>query len=219
MKNFFYTLLISLGFITLSQAENFPVFVGGLHEKTLAMCYHNVLNACKTEQLDPENLNCFEKQMAAQEICDQGLAFLKASNGTIEKIEHHHYMDVVYATVIAADHADDFFMISHSGDFINLLGTPDLNIKKTPGYKKIVKRFPEVTLWPISDASLDFPKHTQLKSGGDRIIFQQEMTNQCLACEKAGVAQIAYDFDTKGKFIGASIIRLLPPVIGKTEEE
>jgi hypothetical protein len=211
-KNTYFLILISLVFFNFSYADNIPVFVGGLHEKTLAVCYQDVLVSCKAKQLDSENLSCFQGQMAKQDTCDQGLAFLKASNGTVEKIEHHQYIDVVYATVIAADHSDDFFMIGHAGDFVNLLGTPDLNIRKASGYKKIAKRFPGVILWPVSDASLDFPKHVQLKSGGDRIIFQQEMTNECLACEKAGVAQVAYDFDTQGKFIGASIIRLFPPV-------
>jgi hypothetical protein len=194
--------LVLISVQAFAYADKPPVFIGGLHEKDLTLCYQKVWTLCNIDQFNPESLSCLKQQMLKQKICDQGLAFLEAANGVVEKIEHHRYMDLVYASVIAADHSDDVFMIAHSGELINLLGTPDLNIKKASGYSKIAKRFSDPMLWPVVEPSLGFPKYRQLKSGGDSIILEQQMTNQCHACERAGKAQVAYDFDTKGEFIG-----------------
>lgn len=82
-----------------------------------------------------------------------------------------------------------------------------LDISKKPNYAKIKRDFPNVTLWG-SSASLQSSKVRP--NGGQRFVFSYNLLNGCHACEIAGSADIAFDFDAQGKFKGVSLLKLIP---------
>lgn len=193
--------------VSVAQAEmtQVPAFNGGLNSKDMATCNQKVAPVCKTTA-SMDRVECLRSRMKKTPQCTQSLAFLNLTNGTIKKIKHERHVDVVYAEVAAADHSDDFFMVGHAGEFVPL--TEQIDIKTTPGYQMAVAHFPAVTLWTMTTTS-HFPKSVHLKNGGERLVFKQQLTNQCRACERAGVAEVAYDFDATGKFMGAKALRLV----------
>lgn len=81
----------------------------------------------------------------------------------------------------------------------------NIDITKDPLYPSILEKFPQAELW--AHAILNEMK--QSPQGGQRFIFTMVLLNGCHACEKAGYAVIAYDFDSSGTFQGTSLIKLL----------
>ncbi len=102
--------------------------------------------------------------------------------------------------------------------FILVNGTPPLihvddadafqkaiDIHTDPLYSSLAAKFPQLE---VSIGDNQFEKMEQPSAGGQRFIFSFRIVNGCRACEDAGVAHVAFDFDGSGSFTGLKLISL-----------
>jgi hypothetical protein len=82
-----------------------------------------------------------------------------------------------------------------------------IDIRRDPLYPSLARRFPEIELW----GNPQFETSQRIPTGGQRIIIKYVLLNGCHACEIAGYAHIAFDFDSTGTFRGLRLLRLSRP--------
>lgn len=86
----------------------------------------------------------------------------------------------------------------------------NIDITKHPLYRSLAARTsedPPPMIWPGHAA---FKNIEHLKSGGQRFVIAFDLLG-CHACTLAGYAHVAYDFDSSGRFLGTSLLRLTAP--------
>lgn len=181
-----------------------PALVGGLDIPAVKQCRAAVKPQCRRQKIPPKYFSCLKEQMIRRPICQQNLAVYKATTGFIEKILHYSAVDVVYTSMMSADYSGEYYLISRRGQVLSPIAK--LNIKKASHYALIKRHYPKVALWPIV---IDEPNAIKAKNGDQLIIFQQLLMNGCFACERAGVAIIAYRFSPDGEYKGCTLLRLV----------
>lgn len=93
-------------------------------------------------------------------------------------------------------------------DQLSLL--PKQDLEKDPGYIQLKNKFPRATLFPGDRSDTTCPKAQKLAGGGERFVASYHIQNGCHACERIGLASIAFDFKPSGEFAGAKFLRLEP---------
>jgi hypothetical protein len=75
----------------------------------------------------------------------------------------------------------------------------NLNLNTSAKYASLIRKYPNLILWG-GDSSLG--SMIALPNGGQRFIFSYPLVDGCHACANVGEAQVAFDFDSQGKFLG-----------------
>ena len=99
---------------------------------------------------------------------------------------------------------------SYGGSFLLVNGNPPMitvgeamehiNLRADPA---LVRKYPKVDFF---GSGIDFTKMELLPPGGQRFIFAFALKDGCNACEVVGEANVAYDFDASGKFLGTKLL-------------
>lgn len=79
-----------------------------------------------------------------------------------------------------------------------------IDLTKDSKYSTIIKKYPHAELW--LDGKLD--RMITSADGGQSIIWRHKLLNGCRACEVAGSATVAYDFDGNGNYKGVQLLKL-----------
>ena len=79
-----------------------------------------------------------------------------------------------------------------------------IDLTKHPKYSAIIKKYPRAELW--FEGNLE--KMVKTSDGGQSFIWRHRILNGCHACEIAGTATVAYDFDKNGKYKGVHLLGL-----------
>jgi len=87
----------------------------------------------------------------------------------------------------------------------NLAG--QIDIRQAAEYPELSKTFPEMS---ISCAG-GFRTILPLPNSGQRFVFGFTLMNGCRACGTAGTANVAFDFDITGKYMGVKVMNLQGP--------
>jgi len=85
-------------------------------------------------------------------------------------------------------------------DDLSLLSPVDL--KKDPRFNRLKRKYPAIMLWPGDRSDSDYPLPETRPDGGQRFTVRYRLLNGCHACELAGYARYAFEFDKTGQFIG-----------------
>lgn len=221
-KFFWVAIVVGLfGFMNLAQADTvLPEFVGGVKPETIfkqadAM---KIFKKCTASATDPSNYQqCLLDAMQSKGANDQSIAFLKYASGWITEDQAHGNITIVHAFIPAADHDDGYFVISNDGTILDVDDATilnDIDITKNTAYQTIIKNYPSATIWPGNHQG--FPDVTTSPQNSPRLIFTYTLLNGCHACEIAGTAKIAFDFDDDGRFLGATLIDLSPVPVSTT---
>ena len=110
----------------------------------------------------------------------------------------------------------DPFRANDNGTILLVNGTPRLinlenlekwghiDITRDPLYPSLARQFPQIELWgnPRGFTMQRLPPR------GQRFVIQYVLLNGCHACEVAGYAHVAFDFDGLGAFMGIKLLRL-----------
>jgi hypothetical protein len=83
----------------------------------------------------------------------------------------------------------------------------DVDIRQDPNYPALVAEYPELTMWSGDNR---FAGEEPRPEGGQRFIFSFNLVDGCHACDVAGTAQVAFDFDASGRFLGSELLSLMP---------
>ncbi len=82
-----------------------------------------------------------------------------------------------------------------------------IDIRQAAEYRELSKRFPKME--PMGPCN--FRTILPLPNNGQRFVFGFTLLNGCRACELAGAANIAFDFDGSGKYTGLKVMNLQGP--------
>lgn len=207
---FSFTVITHLVFAFPSkQYHDVNDFVGGINLKDAHSCRLHLQSAkCNLKTMLNDFKYCVRAVLMKHPVCKQTLAFFNLTGGAaIKLIKRYHNIEVILANcVYIAEQGKGYFLITKSGQHLTLpMNVSQQAIKKAPGYKAIVKRYPHVGLWQI----LHFPVGERLSRHRYRLIFTQQLKDGCNACAVAGTAKVAYDFTHNGKkFHGVKILKL-----------
>jgi hypothetical protein len=160
---------------------------------------------------DPKFVACVVAVLQQAGASPEATAFttLLQGEGYLDKFRKMGRVDL--ASVVYSIRAND------NGDFLLVNGIPPLvhleepenlkhiDITKDPLYPALARKFPKLELWWHADA---FKAMQHLAGGGQRFVFSFLLLNGCHACELGGSAQIAFDFDRSGRFLGTRLLRL-----------
>ncbi len=182
----------------------FPELEQGLVSKNIQRCHASVEPECEIHQSIVMLMDCANDKMKKLPYCQQNYAFLTKKHAFIRSIKEYGNIGLLYATVAAVDHDDEYFLIDSQGNVIELSGK--LDITRAKQYKRILRQYPKVFLESMVVAP---PTYEKLKNGRQILTFQQLLKNGCHACSQAGIAKVQYAFDKNGKFIDARVVKLV----------
>lgn len=137
---------------------------------------------------------------------------LASQNGKVLETKtygNNNEIMVVHASVQGADHSDAFYIILNDQilDIDEYASISQLNINTQPNYPELFKKFPNVGIWP---GNHEFPKKEILPGGITQLIFNYRLLNGCHACELAGIANVGFNFDNNGNYLGDQLLSLSP---------
>ncbi len=142
-------------------------------------------------------------------------AALQPVNGKVIDTKTFGKVTVIHASVTGADHSDAFFIaakdrVFNIDDYSNL---SQLDIKSQVNYAQLAKQFPNIGIWPGNHT---YPKSETLAGGITQLVFTYSLLNGCHACELAGIANVAFNFDQDGNYLGEQLLSLSPPPIASS---
>jgi concanavalin A-like lectin/glucanase superfamily protein len=153
--------------------------------------------------------DCIASNMRKEGASPQAIEFTRQMNGEVYMGSFRKMGKVDMVTTVAPLWKDP-----NVEDLILVNGTPsiidpwdeirDLDITTDPLYPSLKGRFPNIDMWPMHT----FVSMQQSPQGGQRFILSFTMLNGCSACDLAGFANIAFDFDTTGTFSGKELLYL-----------
>ncbi len=190
-----------------------PEFAGGIKPDAIMSkpLTKDETNQCLQATNPNDYQSCILTTMQKHNASAQAIAFNKYSRGWIKDFKTYGKITVIYAAIPGADYSDGYFIINNQGSIINVDDyaiLSEIDITKNPHYKEIIQRFPSASLWPGNHQS--FPDVATSPENSPRFIFTYSLLNGCHACEIAGTAKIAFDFDNGGQFINAQLVDLIP---------
>ena len=149
---------------------------------------------------------CVEKYMKSHGASAQAIAFMRFAPvpAQISELRNYGPVSVAYAEMLFADRGDGWTVIGKSGELIPLWAPAD--ISQDPQFSEFRKSSPDVDLWPDG---LTWPRASTTANGGERLVFTFQLKT-CHACAIAANAELAYDFDRNGRFLGTHLLKITP---------
>jgi hypothetical protein len=98
--------------------------------------------------------------------------------------------------------AEDVFLNGESPVVRPVDHAQRIDLRTDPRSRGPVRRFPNLALW----GPYRFVAVQPMAKGGKRFLFDGSLLAGCRACEIAGTAKLAFDFDDRGRFPGAELI-------------
>jgi len=157
-------------------------------------------------------VQCIASQMHRSGASPQALAFTRKMKGESYMGQFREMGKVDLATIVAPVINDpnvvDFILVNGTPQIVYLWENAEkIDLARDALYSSLRSRFPNITMWPMHS----FVEMQRLVEGGQRFIFSFILLNGCRACEIAGSAEIAFDFDKEGRFLGAKLVGLKEP--------
>lgn len=143
---------------------------------------------------------------------------LQPVNGKVIDSKTFGNVTVVHASVSGADHSDAYFIVAKDkvidvDDYANL---SQLNISSQPSFAQLSQKYPNIGIWP---GNHNFPKSEDLAGGITQLIFTYSLLNGCHACELGGIANVGFNFDKEGNYLGEQLLSLSPPPISPSSSK
>jgi predicted secreted protein len=164
---------------------------------------------------------CFVAGMQQSGASPKAVAFTE-SIGSMGYLEEHRQMGSVSIAFVVypfrANENQGFLLISGATQMIDVddltrLSAEDL--KKDPLYPRLKKQYPAAALWQGDRSGKEYPLFERRADGVQRFIVRYRLLNGCHACELAGYARYAFDFDRTGHFSGTAYLGIEKPAAGR----
>lgn len=153
--------------------------------------------------------NCAAASLSRAGASADAAKFVRQMSGEVYMGSFREMGKIDLATTVAPlwndPNVEDFILVNGTPRIVYLwTNVAKIDITRDPLYDSLRRRFPEITMWPIHG----FEEMRQMADGGQRFVFNFSLLNGCRACEIAGNAEIAFDFNRTGKFLGTSLLQL-----------
>ncbi|MFA6470693.1 MAG: hypothetical protein WCU00_01525 [Candidatus Latescibacterota bacterium] len=164
----------------------------------------------------PKFGECFVSTMQKSGASPEAVAFahLIDNTGYMRDFRDTGRVDVAYVTYpFRANENEGFFLVNGEPPLVNvddLLSLPPQDINKDPRCRKIVRKYPKANLWPGERFRTTFPESFKLPGGIQRFTVTYWLKDGCRACQNLGVVLYAFDFDSSGKFLGRTFLKVVP---------
>ena len=76
------------------------------------------------------------------------------------------------------------------------------NFSKDPTYAALVKKHPQISIWPSDRYRSNKPLVKDLGSGQQLFVVEYILRDGCHACAQIGAASLNFTFDQQGRFTG-----------------
>lgn len=172
--------------------------------------YGQILEKCPYKLGPAQYEKCVTDRMQAAGANKNAIAFTKLLNGQGFLADFHEtgLVDVARVNVIAADHSEEFYLVNGKPNPINvddpgILAPMTTALKTNPNYQALLKDYPNLLFW---SGNHQFPSSTRGANGDQQFIFSYTLKDSCNACATVGLAEIAFNFNPTGVFLGTRLI-------------
>lgn len=160
--------------------------------------------------------NCFVQQMQAAGASPQAVAFMRAihNDGFMRDFKEVGRVDIAFAYFpFAANENQHALLVNGNPDLIDVddyAVIPRKDFPQNADYAALLKRFPDISVFPGDRAGTKFITAETLPDGGQSFLVPYVLVNGCHACARVGKLELAFNFDAEGKFRGAKIASVKP---------
>jgi len=170
----------------------------------------------------PNYAECFIEQMSKSGAPAEAVSFTRLlyrqSDGQVGIMSDFHKVGPVdVARVMYPLRANDNYgLLLVNGD-PPVLDVDDLKkldraaMEQNPMYQAVKQKYSNTDLWPGDRSGTTWPQVKPLPDGGQQFILGYPLINGCHACAHVGLALFAWNFDSRGKFLGTGYIPMPPP--------
>lgn len=153
--------------------------------------------------------NCVATRMRKAGASFEAITFAKQMNGGVYLGSFKEMGKVDIATTVAPmwndPNVEDSILINGAPKIIHLWErVENIDITRDRLYSVLKRKYPELMMWPMHS----LVSMRKLPKGGQRFVFSFILLNGCRACDIAGYANIAFDFDPAGSFMRTALLRL-----------
>ncbi len=159
---------------------------------------------------------CFVKQMQAAGASPQAVAFMRAihNDGFMRDFTEAGQVDIAFADFpFAANENQHALLVNGKPRLIDVDDYSVIPRKDLPGnpeYAGLLKKFPDISVFPGDRAGTKFITAETTSDGGQRFVVPYVLVNGCHACARVGKLELAFDFDKAGNFLGAKVEKVTP---------
>ena len=159
---------------------------------------------------------CFVQQMQAAGASPQAVAFMHAiqNNGFMRDFVDAGRVSIAFADFpFAANENQHAFLVNGKPSVIDVddyAVIPRNDLSKDPEYAALLKKFPNLSVFPGDRAGTQFITAKALPNGGQRFLVPYVLVDGCHACARVAKLALAFDFDKEGKFLGAKVANVHP---------
>lgn|GEM_PF-3401772 len=175
------------------------------------------LQKCKKEERKTDRfVKCVLQVMKDRGATDQAIEFTRLLKGEGFMISFKETGKVDVAAIFSPfkDPPKESIVFMNGRDKLMKIDDPNLlrkiDLTGDPQYPSLIKKFPKMALWP---GNPELPRAETSPEGGQRFLVNYHLLNGCFPCEFAGTAQVAFDFDEGGKFLGPRLVFITPKPI------
>jgi inhibitor of cysteine peptidase len=175
---------------------------------------HAIHDSCDNAKA-PSFGDCFVEQMKNMGASPEAVEFAKltGTQGFLRDFKETGKVDVAYAVYpFRANENQVCFLVNGTPNMIDIDNydyISKINLKKNKVYNQIFKKYPNVSIWPGDRSGTEYPVVRKLPDGGQQFIINYRLQDGCHACTLIGFADLAFNFDKKGKLTGIAIVDVL----------
>ncbi len=164
------------------------------------------------EKQAPDFGKCFVDFMGRSGASAQAVAFAKSTDNTgyLGRFFKKGRVDLAYVIYPFRANENQGWMLVNGDppmvDIDALSNSPEGQLEKSPAYLRIKQKYPKVMLFGGNRTIKRLPEMIAQPHKGQRFVVAYRLLNGCHACERVGRARFAFDFDAKGKFLGATLL-------------
>jgi len=162
---------------------------------------------------------CFVEQMKKGGAPAPAVAFMHAieNNGFMRDFKDTGKVDIAFVYyVYRANENQGCLLVNGTPSIVDVddykLVPGRAELAKDPQYAALQKKEPNLIVFPGDRDGMKFITASHTASGGQRFVVPY-ILSKCHACAHAGELNVAFEFDSNGKFLGAKIasVKALPP--------
>jgi len=159
----------------------------------------------------PQFGECFVQQMQASGASPQAVAFMHAihNDGFMRDFKNTGRVDIAFVLYpFAANGNQHCLLVNGSPNLIDVDDyelLPKDDLPKNPQYAALFKKYPNIAVFPGDRTGTKFIAAKKLPDGSQRFLVPYVLVDGCHACARVGSLQLAFDFDSAGKFLGAKV--------------
>jgi hypothetical protein len=164
------------------------------------------------EKKAPDFGKCFVDSMARSGASAAAVAFAKSTGNTgyLAHFFNKGRVDLAYVIYPFRANEDQGWLLVNGHpptiDIDALSNLPERQLEQNPAYLRVKEKYPKVMLFGGDRTIKRPPEMIARPKKGQRFVVSYRLLNGCHACERLGRARFAFDFDKKGKFLGATLL-------------